>query len=404
MTSTISWLDFSETDRRKAMEVIKLFQDKSTVDELGIGTVRDAISDILFPGSSVIHSRARYFLFIPWIYKALEEKKTPSAEVAGKARTAELNLMEVLRDSEDSAGTIGVRAGRTLKILPSAIYWQALTRLGIRKFPGTRDQYHRSLDRFYVNPARLLDDDGERVAGGRRTNWDQRIPAAPARFPAGVSMKLRKSEAAYLRDRIRHSAAGSLYAELLDADRPPEPSAAPWEYERLDQLPARLQEQLHHAQMFAEVIAGAPLLYNRMLSEEAGNEEWATGFGERLADWSEDSASSHREIVAWDRNAFWRLVSLQGAKIPLQTRLFVERWLDLVVTTRGKCILENATARTLVTDRERQLKRSQARLGNKRAVDMWLGDSGTRPLTYRWNIVLITLNDIFEGLAAPSDA
>ena len=40
MPTTLSWLDSSSASRRKAMEVIKLFEDKGTVDEIGIGSVR----------------------------------------------------------------------------------------------------------------------------------------------------------------------------------------------------------------------------------------------------------------------------------------------------------------------------------------------------------------------------
>jgi hypothetical protein len=36
MTSSFSWLDFSEKDRRTALDVISLFGERETVDELGV--------------------------------------------------------------------------------------------------------------------------------------------------------------------------------------------------------------------------------------------------------------------------------------------------------------------------------------------------------------------------------
>ena len=45
MASTLSWLDYSERDRRKALDVVDLFREQATRDELGIGTVRDALAD-----------------------------------------------------------------------------------------------------------------------------------------------------------------------------------------------------------------------------------------------------------------------------------------------------------------------------------------------------------------------
>jgi hypothetical protein len=115
--SSFAWLDFSEHDRRRALEVIDLFREKETVDELGIGTVRDAFSELLHPGTSVIHTRAKYFLFIPWIYLRLERRKVPSDRIAWEARKAELQLVQALLASNDSAGTIGKLAGPKLKIL-----------------------------------------------------------------------------------------------------------------------------------------------------------------------------------------------------------------------------------------------------------------------------------------------
>ena len=69
--SGFAWLDYSEHERRKALDVIDLFGEKDTRDELGIGTVRDALADRLFPGISTIQTRARYFLFIPWVHQGL---------------------------------------------------------------------------------------------------------------------------------------------------------------------------------------------------------------------------------------------------------------------------------------------------------------------------------------------
>ena len=49
-----------------------LFGEHDTRDELGIGSVRDAFADTLFPGTSTITTRARYFLLVPWTYQRLE--------------------------------------------------------------------------------------------------------------------------------------------------------------------------------------------------------------------------------------------------------------------------------------------------------------------------------------------
>ena len=52
MPSTFAWLDQSEEQRRKILDIVDLFRENGTVDELGLGTIRDALADILFPGTS----------------------------------------------------------------------------------------------------------------------------------------------------------------------------------------------------------------------------------------------------------------------------------------------------------------------------------------------------------------
>jgi hypothetical protein len=52
--SVLQWLDFSPTEREDVLTLLESQKDKSTIDELGLGLVRDAISDHLFPGLSTI--------------------------------------------------------------------------------------------------------------------------------------------------------------------------------------------------------------------------------------------------------------------------------------------------------------------------------------------------------------
>ena len=75
MTSTFTWLDYSEHERRQFDEIIKGFNEKDTRDELGLGSVRDAFANMLFPGVSTIQTRARYFLFVPWVYQEVERRQ-----------------------------------------------------------------------------------------------------------------------------------------------------------------------------------------------------------------------------------------------------------------------------------------------------------------------------------------
>lgn len=398
--SSFTWLDFAESDRQRAQDVIDLFREQDTRDELGIATIRDALSDWFFPGTSAIQTRARYFFIIPWTYLRLQDRKVESAEIARRARDEELKLIDVLADSDDSEGTIGVRARRTLKRLPSGVYWQGLQRLGILLFRGSRDQYHRSLDGFYVRRnAALKNDDGEVIAAGRRRNWHAGLPKAPAGFPHHCSLALTRDEAEYLRERIMHTAPAGLFARLVDAGEPAPQTEFAWEMSGVRRLPENVRHDLDHARHFSEVMLGASLLYNFMLAEQKADADRVANFDARLDAWIADRALRRAEYEAWDLNAFWDLVTRSGGRVPPLTRAFVTAWVELALRNVGRDLRAIGAARELVRNRERQLKRALSRFDNRRSLEMWGGDSGSRQLDYRWNsIVKQVVQDIHEGL------
>ena len=65
MPSLLSWVDHDSAARERSLRILALFQEKETRDELGLGGVRDAFADRLFPGTSTIQTRLRYMLFVP---------------------------------------------------------------------------------------------------------------------------------------------------------------------------------------------------------------------------------------------------------------------------------------------------------------------------------------------------
>jgi hypothetical protein len=130
--SSFGWLAHDDGERRRMMEVIDLFRERGTLDELGIGTIRDTFAEHFFPGTSTIQTRARYFLFIPWMYRQLEEERVPSSRAGRRARELHTQLVTSLKKGGvgASAGLIGIDAGDALQRLPSAIYWYGLGRWG----------------------------------------------------------------------------------------------------------------------------------------------------------------------------------------------------------------------------------------------------------------------------------
>jgi hypothetical protein len=74
------------------LDVVDLFREHDTRDELGIGSGREAFADMLFPGPSTIMTRARYFLLFPWAYQRLERLRVRSTEIGARAAGGALRL------------------------------------------------------------------------------------------------------------------------------------------------------------------------------------------------------------------------------------------------------------------------------------------------------------------------
>jgi Family of unknown function (DUF6361) len=397
MGSIFAWLDQSEEQRRKVLDVIDLFREQGTVDELGFGTIRDALADILFPATSNLMTRACYYFFIPWMYLRLEDQKTSSSEVAAKARREELKLIERLLDAGEQEGVIGRRARGGLRRLPSSIYWAGMKRLKICLFDGSSDSYNRSLDRFYQRQRMTVKtDDGERVGGGRE-NWNPRLPLSSSGWPS-AGLALRRVDAEFLRDQIAMEAPKSLFAVLVRAAEAPSNIEFPWAHPHQSTFSETIQWQLSHARNISEATYGAALLYNLILAELTSSQERIDEYRGKLAEWAEMVNTRMPQLSIWDLSDAWRCVESEGALIPRQTRDFVDRWCELIMELGPDAMAESSTARTLVSQRERRLKGPLARVDNLRARELWQGASSSRRLQFRWGNAAVIIGDIISTL------
>lgn len=396
MASSFTWLDYSEQDKRKMLEVVSAFSEKRTQDELGIGGVSYAFSEMLFPGTSTIQTRARYFLFIPWIYRDLVRRRISAQKFAREARQQEIELINALAASADTVGVIGKRARHTLKRLPSSIYWAGLNAWGIRLFPGSQEEFHQSIEEFSIS-RKLHSDDGDRIDRIGLQDWDRSLPAPPPNFPNQTSFQLTIEESAYLRDRILLRHPDSLLAFLVSQGTPNQAVNFAWEHPQFAEFSPQIQRQLLHARRFSDMMLGAALLYNLMLAEEKRLSDLSR-YELRLQDWANWIHDRHSEFQTWDRDDFWRTISDNGAIVGLQTRTFITQWIELALQPNlAQLIVHDETARLRIRHREKLLKGRQARLGNPRALELWQGESGMAQLDYRWSIVQRIVSDILKG-------
>lgn len=394
MTAFIGWVDSSSVERERVRRAIALFDEKDTRDELGIGTVRDAFANAFFPGTSTIETRLRYCLFVPWIYRELEQRRTSPSDVRRKLRHREIGLIDVLLRNEDDEGTIGRRARKGLKRLPSSVYWATLQRWQICLFPGSQDLLHRRFGALRRGRSLQPDDEGARGSDARPV-WHPRLPPAPAGWPDEVSFQLTVEEAEFLRGRIHATCRGSLLDELAQRGQPSD-AGFPWLHPDLGILPAQLQRDLDLARRFSLVVHGAALLYNLMLAEAGGRDDAREEHRAALQAWARSDEAD--DLRRFDRLALWAFADRERAPIPPRTRRFVDDWVAMLHETAPEDVPDHPGARQLVERRERALKGSRSRFQNRRALDDWGGSSGAARLTYRWFTASRFLRDLHEGL------
>lgn len=396
MSTLFKWLDTSQRDRRRALDVIDLLSIQETRDELGIGSIRDALADQLAPGLSTIQTRARYFMFVPWAYQVLRKRAVRGAEVASALRKLELDLRDALAASDDTDGTVGIRAGRAVQRLPSSIYWHGLEVLGIRRLSGSMDALERKWSRSEA-PARAGGDREESVRPA--PVWDLHLPAVPPQFPAGATFALAQEEASYLRERFRQRAPDSLVTFLIEQGASRSTEALPWLHPGTAGARGHLASHIEHARCFSDVMHGAALLYNLMLAQMLRHEEWSEDYDGMFTSWAEALARRIHALHAWDRPAFWALVYQANPRVAGAARKFVEDWATLVLGARSlPGLAASASARELIRARELALKKGRARLHVRQYLELWSGSAGSDALDYRWRTVQAMVRDIVDGL------
>ena len=379
-------------------EVISIFSEQDTRDELGIGGVHDSFSATLFPGTSTIQTRPRYFFLVPWVYRRLEAERVPSARAAAKARQYEVELIYALLRGGEHEGVLGREAKDTLLRLPSAVYWGGLHEFGIRLFRGSIDDYHRSLDGYHRNLRATLRAESEELNERASPNWHAGLPDPPDGLFEETTISLRRVEADFLEERITSTHGESMLALMIRGKRLAQRIRFPWDYPHL--LPESIRNVLVHARAFSEVMHGAALLYNLLLAkagiERFGGDRYKDRldrYVEALDEWALMLEGRASELDRWDRADMWDMVEKQNPRISPRARRFVDDWIGLALDNAGAVATGERPA-DLIRSREHQLKGGSARLRNSRHLEMWNGAAGTGRLDFRWPTARTLVRDV----------
>jgi hypothetical protein len=403
----IGWVDFSKEHRKRVLNVLSFLTQKGAVDELGIGVIRDRLADILFPGTSTIQTRAKYFFIVPWIMRDLEKQNLQPSLFEQKLAMAENKMIEVLK-SAGGDGIIGEISGEKLKRKPAEIYWNGLRTYGIFRHQGlniykyiqvagqlgneklTRKQLLRTEDGVQI--------DDRDAFGLSKLGPSWNIIEPPVNWQKELSINLSYDEASFLQERIITAPASrhSLWAALLrDFSKEVKDLKTFMELKPfVEEMAEQIQTDYKLALDFSRLINGAHIRYNLIFFRNANIEEKETFYKQQWQEWIKDM--SIFEFSSWDtENFLQRLVVRQGG-----TREFIRKWVDFAKRANSADL---QTLDNLIEKREIIIKgkeRSKLLKAKEQSINTDYKAVGIIGyLQYRWPNAQRLLKDILEGLA-----
>ena len=298
----LGWIDFSKTERNKILSVLDMLSEPGTLDELGIAPIRDGFSNLFFPGTSTIQTRAKYFFAVPYALKQLERSSETNPNKILKALdTIERTCGEIfLEQNREENGIIGKRSlqgGKWVKRTPADIYWAGLRRYGI--FIGG----NLSLSEYVrVSCAMKTQKSTLKRLGNRNDNAEEnecddknagdlfkmqfwKMPLYRDEWMEDFCMELTDSEAQFLGNQIIETCKGSMLSyvlennmlEFLDCTSFRDIGAI------IDKFPAEVQDDYFMAVSFSRFIYTIRIVYNIIVSDgknDLANDEFERQRGE----------------------------------------------------------------------------------------------------------------------------
>lgn len=389
------WIDFSRSERDKLVNLLSLLEESGILDELGIAPVRDAFSDVFFPGTSTIQTVPKYFFVVAYILKDFEKSGESSRERALQTiREAEKSVCEILGNKD---GVIGRRAlkskGSWLKRTPADIYWAGMRKYGI--ITGEK----MSIGEYVRNKCRLKKakslgiDTPKRERDGDEAEYDD-IDAGREKGMMHIYMpcykecwmtkkdfgiKLTKEEGAFLKNQIIMHCPNTLLAYVLEHNIQ-EFCAAESFYDieqiaAVHPLPLEMKKKIDLAMRFSDFVYITRIAYNMVVCPNwVGDEEMEKYQGE---------IKSIAEAL--DIDDMFTTLRVDAPKL----KKFLESAKECMIAEDIEGLKD------VVAAREIQIKSSRARCKHPGEYDeQWYGGGY---LDYRFGTAKLIVRDIFES-------
>ncbi len=382
---------------REALERAKAQMDEESMgvrDEIGFLTIHQRYADRFFPGTSVLHTRARYTIFVPWLFEDLAGLTGPAAVRALRERERE--LAGRLKDAGESQVIGGRVFPNPSSQPPSTVYWNALAVWGfLRPRQDGRAISRARAHQLLKSVGTAKDDDGQPLL-----SFDApfvQLPIRPDNWRSGyITLRLTTEEAAFLRERLAQLRRNgchdlSLLARLVrtKAVAPPEM----WGAESRS-IAGPDQAALTRAQQAASLAGVGRAVYDALLEqilETKDKREISTRHRDHLAAIVEE----HGPVAA---NLDVDALEADIDTLPLKLRAVLtvtKEWIVSKSMNPAKLIDVYAAAEARKGPRARLALTPN---GRTRRLE-WSSDKHglAGPLHYRWEQVSMLLNDLADA-------
>lgn len=405
----IGFVSFNQEALNRANKVMKLLQGQGAIDELGLGRIRDAFSNTMFPGMSVLQTHAKYFLLMPALYAHIEKTRiADTREARSIVREQEIKMTYRLMDgsAKDAKGIIGAdilkesRGAKYVKYDPAYVYQAGMETYGLIPRGGNTYAILAERSAIYQNMPKKHKgteengDDSDDLTGNRQIfktcgiNYDFNSKAQ-------LSIALKRKEAEFLKQQIVATTHGSLLSYLLDNGLYKSVTAFSFDDDALgkllkDNIPDELYLTYNLAlrySRFAYLLRlRYAMQYDILVGAEESAEIEATKFNRLLTKYAHEfTPDSINEIIQFVSSK----VSEKSCK------LFIEKSAQLIAEKN----FDELDRQILLREKTiKGLKRSK--LLNYKDMQQGKPFESPQPMAYRWNTIVRTvLSEIEEGLS-----
>jgi hypothetical protein len=399
MKPVLGWTMLSRDEMRQ-VERSLANNEQDTRDEIGFLLIHQGFADRFFPGTSVLHTRVRYALFVPWLYRRAASNRRRGNDLDTMIRRLMIELAIRLKqlggEPYDVIG--GDKLGQLTSQPPDRVYWTALRAWGLLlPTVDSRSEVLRRLNVAARSPAN--DDDGGRLDDDAMEAFTG-LPEPPQGWDdpqSALHFAMPDRERDFLRQKLSllsrpPDAALSLLARLVAAgdtfkDKLPElPKALDARADAADKIALGVARDAAALAAIGRAVYGA--LVEQLLARDGGPDErmFRTELKSHFAAYGEAASRCDLDIA----EILLPDLPQHVRNVLRETRAYVREGKPDTFSRLRDCyqkaeVIRKSARRARLPDTERAAQRR---------AEWKPGRHNTTPLHYRWQIVRDMLADL----------